>query len=82
MTKYDLVQEISKSTGIEKITVLKTVESFMETVKDSLTRNKNVYLRGFGSFYSEKTCREKGKKYFKKHHYCYTGTLYSCFQTI
>ena len=36
MTKADIVNEISKSTGIEKTVVLETVEKFMETVKDSL----------------------------------------------
>ncbi|MDD4192655.1 MAG: integration host factor subunit beta [Mangrovibacterium sp.] len=61
MTKADIVNEISKNTGIEKITVQKAVEAFMETVKDSLTEGKNVYLRGFGSFIvkkrAEKTAR-------------------------
>ena len=61
MTKADIINEISKNTGIEKITVLKTVESLMETVKDSLSKDKNVYLRGFGSFIvkkrAEKTAR-------------------------
>ena len=50
MTKADIVNEISKNTGIEKITVQKTVEALMETIKDSLIKDKNVYLRGFGSF--------------------------------
>jgi len=50
MTKADIVNEISKNTGIEKVTVQKTVEALMETVKDSLSKNRNVYLRGFGSF--------------------------------
>ena len=50
MTKADIVSEISKGTGIEKITVQKTVEAFMESVKGSLAKNQNVYLRGFGSF--------------------------------
>ena len=50
MTKADIVNEVSKSTGIEKVTVQKTVEAFMETVKDSLTEGSNVYFRGFGSF--------------------------------
>ena len=50
MTKADLVNEISQNTGIEKETVLKAVEAFMETVKDSLTEGSNVYFRGFGSF--------------------------------
>jgi len=50
MTKADIVTEISQNTGIEKLTVEKAIEAFMEKVKDSLTRGNNVYLRGFGSF--------------------------------
>lgn len=65
MTKADIVNEISNNTGIEKAVVLKTVESFMETVKGSLTSGKNVYLRGFGSFITkqraEKTARDISK---------------------
>lgn len=48
MTKADLVQEISKQTGIDRNEVLMIVEAFMETVKGSLSNGKNVYLRGFG----------------------------------
>lgn len=65
MTKADIVNEISKNTGIEKMTVLKTVEAFMETVKGSLAEGSNVYLRGFGSFIvkkrAEKTARNISK---------------------
>ena len=65
MTKADIVNEISKNTGIEKVTVQKTVEAFMESVKDSLQGGKNVYLRGFGSFVvkrrAEKTARNISK---------------------
>jgi len=65
MTKADIVNEISKNTGIEKITVQKTVEAFMDSVKDSLVDGKNVYLRGFGSFIvkrrAEKTARNISK---------------------
>jgi len=61
MTKADIVNEVSKNTGIEKLAVQKAVEAFMETVKDSLIEGKNVYLRGFGSFVvkkrAEKTAR-------------------------
>ena len=61
MTKADIVNEISKTTGIEKANVLETIEKFMEVVKDSLANGENVYLRGFGSFIikvrSEKTAR-------------------------
>jgi len=48
MTKADIVNEIAKNTGIEKVTVQKTVEAFMESVKDSMVTGNNVYLRGFG----------------------------------
>ncbi len=61
MTKADIVNEISKNTGVEKVSVQKSIEAFMETVKDSLVDGKNVYLRGFGSFVvkkrAEKTAR-------------------------
>ncbi len=61
MTKADIVNEVSKNTGVEKLTVQKAVEAFMETVKESLVDGKNVYLRGFGSFVvkkrAEKTAR-------------------------
>ena len=61
MTKAEIVKEISQNTGIEKVTVEKAVEAFMETLKDSLTGGNNVYLRGFGSFIvkkrAEKTAR-------------------------
>ena len=50
MTKADIVSEIAKTTGIDKASVLETIEKFMETVKDSLAEGENVYLRGFGSF--------------------------------
>ena len=50
MTKAEIVNEISKQTGIDKLTVLNTVEAFMSSVKASLADGENVYLRGFGSF--------------------------------
>ena len=50
MTKAEIVNEIAKATGIEKLTVQKVVVSFMENVKDSLAKGNPVYLRGFGSF--------------------------------
>jgi len=65
MTKADIVNEISKNTGIEKITVQKTVESFMEIVKDSLTKEKNVYLRGFGSFITKKRAQKTARNISK-----------------
>lgn len=50
MTKADVVNEISRKTGISREEVLSTVEAFMEVVKNSLGKGENVYLRTFGSF--------------------------------
>ncbi len=50
MTKADIVNEIAKSTGVEKVQVQQIIEAFMESIKDSMTNKNNVYLRGFGSF--------------------------------
>ena len=50
MTKADIVTEIAKKTGVEKVQIQAIVESFMDEIKDSLGRGENVYLRGFGSF--------------------------------
>ena len=65
MTKADIVSEISKGTGIERATVQRTVEAFMESVKGALSKNQNVYLRGFGSFIvkerAQKTARNISK---------------------
>ncbi len=67
MTKAEVVAEIASRTGIEKVTVLATVETMMEVVKENMIKGNNVYLRGFGSFIikhrAQKTARNitKGK---------------------
>ena len=65
MTKADIVNEIAKNIGVEKTTVQKTVEAFMEAVKESLGNNKNVYLRGFGSFVVKKRARKTARNISK-----------------
>ena len=50
MTKADIVNEVANASGIEKATVQIVVESFMESVKNSLAKKNPVFLRGFGSF--------------------------------
>ena len=66
MTKAEIVNEVAKSTGVEKVTVQTVVESFMECVKGSLIEGEPVYLRGFGSFIikhrAEKAARNITKK--------------------
>ncbi len=54
MTKADIVSEIAKQTGVEKVLIQDVVEAFMDEVKESLAKGENVYLRGFGSFIIKK----------------------------
>ena len=65
MTKADIVSEIAKSTGVEKMQVQTIVEAFMESVKDSLTQKNNVYLRGFGSFIVKKRAKKVARNISK-----------------
>ena len=65
MTKADIVNEIAKSTGAEKVLVQTIVEAFMETVSESLAKNDNVYLRGFGSFIIKKRAEKVARNISK-----------------
>ncbi|MBR1678664.1 MAG: integration host factor subunit beta [Bacteroidales bacterium] len=66
MTKAEIVNEIAKTTGIEKVQVQTVVEEFTKVVKDSIIAGNPVYLRGFGSFIikhrAEKAARNITKK--------------------
>ena len=65
MTKADIVSEIAKSTGVEKVQVQAFVEAFMESIKTSLTQKNNVYLRGFGSFIVKKRAKKVARNISK-----------------
>ena len=65
MTKADIVSEIARNTGAEKVQVQAIVEAFMESIKTSLTHNNNVYLRGFGSFVVKKRAQKVARNISK-----------------
>lgn len=65
MTKAEVVAEIAQRTGIEKISIQETVETFMDVLKDSLTKGENVYLRGFGSFIIKRRAEKTGRNISK-----------------
>ncbi|MDR3128959.1 MAG: HU family DNA-binding protein [Tannerellaceae bacterium] len=58
MTKADVVNEIAVETGIDKTSVLASVDAFMDVVKRHMLTGENVYFRGFGTFLIKKR-REK-----------------------
>lgn len=65
MTKAELCKKISDQTGCDMQSISAIVESLMVSVKGSLEKGENVYLRGFGSFIikrrAEKTARNISK---------------------
>lgn len=65
MTKAEIVTEIANKTGVEKVAVQAVVESFMETVKDTMINGENVYLRGFGSFIIKRRAEKTGRNISK-----------------
>lgn len=65
MTKADVVSKIAEQTGIEKAAVQATVEAFMTTVKSSMEKGENVYLRGFGSFINKLRAKKTGRNISK-----------------
>lgn len=65
MTKADLVEQISFKTGIDRAVVQTTIETFMKSVKGSLEKGENVYLRGFGSFIIKTRAAKTGRNISK-----------------
>lgn len=56
-----MVAKIADKTGIPKVDVLVTLETFFKEVKESLTEGEAVYVRGFGSFIVKKRAAKIGR---------------------
>lgn len=50
MTKADIVEQISNSTGLTKKDSAMAVEGFIQSIRQALSNGKNIEIRGFGSF--------------------------------
>jgi DNA-binding protein HU-beta len=65
MTKADIINDIAEKTGIEKVAVQASVEAFMKSVRNSMVKGENVYLRGFGSFIVKRRAEKTGRNISK-----------------
>ena len=65
MTKAEIVAEIVNQTGVDKVVVQGVVESFMTTLKQSMVKGENIYLRGFGTFLLKKRAEKTGRNISK-----------------
>ena len=61
MTKAELASKISEITGVEKLTTLTVIESLMSEIKNSISMDEAVYLRGFGTFKAKKRAEKTGR---------------------
>ena len=61
MKKSDLINIIAEQTGVPKVDVLVSLESFFTNVKNSLGEGENIYIRGFGSFITKKRAAKIGR---------------------
>ena len=57
MRKLELINKVSKVTGIDRQDVDETVEATIHIIKQALINGDSVFIRGFGSFINKK--REK-----------------------
>jgi DNA-binding protein HU-beta len=58
MTKAELASAVSKKTGVEKTVAIKVIEAAMDSIKESVAKGENVYLRGFGTFAKKKRAKK------------------------
>jgi DNA-binding protein HU-beta len=61
MTKAELILEISKNTDMDKKFVEMVVEDFFSTVKSTMAKGNNIYVRGFGSFINKKKAQKTAR---------------------
>lgn len=61
MTKADLVEQIAEATGLTKKDTAVVVDGFLEAVKQALAQEKNIEIRGFGSFKIKKRKARKAR---------------------
>ena len=61
MRKVEIINEIAAQTGIAKPAVTATVEAIMVTIKQTMVKGENVYLRGFGTFLLKKRAEKTGR---------------------
>lgn len=61
MNKAELVDAMSKDTGLSKKDSEKALNSFMENVSNALSKNDKVQLIGFGTFETRKRAERNGR---------------------
>ena len=61
MNKLDLVNAISKETGVSKKVADQALATVLDSIKESLKKGEKVSLVGFGTFETRKRAARKGR---------------------
>ncbi|HHJ3079564.1 TPA: HU family DNA-binding protein [Vibrio parahaemolyticus] len=61
MNKTQLIEVVSENAGISKAAAGKTLDTILETVKDTMAKGEEVALVGFGTFKVTKRAARAGR---------------------
>lgn len=50
MTKFELAKKVSEECGVDKTTVMLTIDKVLDSIRESVVSGEEVFLRGFGTF--------------------------------
>lgn len=65
MTKAEAITAIADQTGIDRASVSITLEAYFELVRQLLSRDEGLYVRGFGSFENKRRAAKKARNISK-----------------
>ena len=61
MRKLELINKVSRATGIDRQDVDEIVEATIHTIKKALIKGDSVFIRGFGSFVNKKRAKKTAR---------------------
>ena len=61
MRKLELINKVSRATGIDRQDVDEIVEATIHTIKKVLIQGDSVFIRGFGSFVNKKRAKKTAR---------------------
>jgi integration host factor subunit alpha len=61
LTKNDIIEEIRTKNGLSKNKSIKTVETLLEIIKQTLASGEDVMVSGFGKFCVKEKSERKGR---------------------
>ncbi len=61
MRKTQLVDKIAEQTGVSRVDIMLSLDTFFKETKDALLMGESVYVRGFGTFVLKKRAAKLGR---------------------